>query len=954
MIIKELHIYGFGKWIDTTISFSDGLVIVQGDNEAGKSTLRAFILSMLFGFPSKVEKRKSYRPKEGSRYGGRMIFISNEGKQFTLERIEGRKVAGDVKIRDEAGVLQDDRWLEQYLHRLDKTTYQDIFCFGAEDWSELQQLKADSLNQYLYEAGMTGTKHMMEIEKEMTQEAGSWFKPQGRKPVINQLLASIKEKKAEIVRFEQDLEEYENLQEKVKTLQEQIKDRQKEMQQLYYQKEWIRRKKMLQQTLSEKEELEAMAEVYQPYEKLPSTLKQQWESIQDRKRNAEQMLEEAEAEYRESIKSVVGKSCSLPLHKEKHVIHDLKENLPLRESNKQETEQLALKLERITSAKKKLFQKLEVEDESSVPSQLPSIAGENDFHSILSRKQTLQENIYLSSKEAEKLEQQKAFYEREKEKKASVPPGDETVSKQPEEVMNGDSSGEWSKLLFFLKAAAFIFTVLGLWELFTGSWFEGMTMLVAGIAALVLFLLQKQQDIQKEKQQSRTDQEKHMEAQHREQALAAIDQNINLEARRIESVLAQLDKEMQEQKDLELELAEWCSRWGLPAFPLAGAEDYFQAWKNLKNEIENEKEAEEELAAKQKQVNDVDQGTVRLYERLRLEKKLPTAQSIHYAADLLKQEEEHLLQVNSQVETAEKSRLFLKKWSHVNEQLEQEQHDFLQSYEWSSEEELLQAAEGKEKYQSLQQRRQMAEAQWRSQVLAGEQEEELIAALKLPGDSEEELKEADNHIRSAQESIQSLHEDEAAAARHIYVLEEGGGYEQLLQQYQNLKESLSGHMYRWKVWNTAVYLMEEAKSVHEKERQPEVLKKASDYFQQITAGEHVRVFSPMGEETIMVESAAGIVFTPEELSYGTAEQLYLSLRLSLAEIYEKQRNDSIPMTIDDAFAHFDAARRREAFTLLSYISRSRQVIYFTCHDYAEVPGLKDKIIVLDKGDRGER
>lgn len=954
MIIKELQIYGFGKWIDTTISLSDGLVVIQGDNEAGKSTLRAFILSMLFGFPSKIEKRKNYRPKQGSRYGGKMTFVSNEGKQFVLERTEGKKVAGDVKIWDEAGALQDDKWLEQYLHRLDKTTYQDIFCFGAEDWSELQQLKADSLNQYLYEAGMTGTKHMMEIEKEMVQEAGGWFKPQGRKPIINQLLASIKDKKTDISRFEQSLEEYEKFQGKEKALQNQIAGTEKEMQQLYYRKEWIRRKKTLLQTLNEKEEIETKAEAFQSYDMLPSNLKQQWERMQDKKRNAEQMLEEAEAEYYESIRVVVGESCSILLHKEKHVINDLKEKLPLRESNQQEAEQAAQKLERITAVKRDLFHKLEIEDESAVPAVFPSIAGENEFETMMNRKQAVQENIHLSSREAEQLEQQKVFYEQEKEREAAALPKNSDTRQERSEEIHPESSGEWSKLLFFLRAAAFVFTVLGLWELFTGSWFEGMTMLVAGIAALVLFLLQKQTSSQKEKQQSEADRENYWKIQHKEQSLAAITQNIELETKRIETVLARLDKEIEEQEHLKQELAEWCGRWGLPVFPLAMAEDYFQAWHRLKNEMEKEKEASEELASRQKRVNDIDDLTTQLYERFHMEKKLPTAQSIHYAADLLKQEEEHIVQLNSRADTAEKSRLFLKKWRHMSEQIAREQSEFLASYGWSSEEELLQAAEGKETYQSLQQRLQLIEAQWRSQLTNGENEENLIAALKLPGDTEEELEETDRQIQAKKERIHHLNEELAAVSQRIYMLEEGGGYEQLLQDYENLKESLSEHMHRWKVWNTAIYLIEEAKSVHEKERQPEVLQKASDYFQRITGGEHTRVFSPMGKETIMLESAGGIIFTPEELSYGTSEQLYLSLRLSLAEVYEKQRNDSIPMTIDDAFAHFDQSRRHEAFNLLSYISESRQVIYFTCHDYTDMPLLKDKILFLERNGTDER
>ena len=49
MKLLELHIDGFGKFHDRTISLNDGINIIYGKNEAGKSTLHTFIRGMLFG-----------------------------------------------------------------------------------------------------------------------------------------------------------------------------------------------------------------------------------------------------------------------------------------------------------------------------------------------------------------------------------------------------------------------------------------------------------------------------------------------------------------------------------------------------------------------------------------------------------------------------------------------------------------------------------------------------------------------------------------------------------------------------------------------------------------------------------------------------------------------------------------------------------------------------------------
>ena len=49
MTLNELTIRGFGKFHDRTFTFSDGINILYGKNESGKSTLHSFLRAMLFG-----------------------------------------------------------------------------------------------------------------------------------------------------------------------------------------------------------------------------------------------------------------------------------------------------------------------------------------------------------------------------------------------------------------------------------------------------------------------------------------------------------------------------------------------------------------------------------------------------------------------------------------------------------------------------------------------------------------------------------------------------------------------------------------------------------------------------------------------------------------------------------------------------------------------------------------
>ena len=63
MRIKELNIVSFGGLQDTKLILSDGLQIICGDNESGKSTVLGFIKFMLYG----LTRRKTADPNEYGR-----------------------------------------------------------------------------------------------------------------------------------------------------------------------------------------------------------------------------------------------------------------------------------------------------------------------------------------------------------------------------------------------------------------------------------------------------------------------------------------------------------------------------------------------------------------------------------------------------------------------------------------------------------------------------------------------------------------------------------------------------------------------------------------------------------------------------------------------------------------------------------------------------------------------
>ena len=56
MKITELYIKNFGRFSEQYFYIKDGVQVIYGENEYGKSTLQAFIRAMLFGMSGEEEK----------------------------------------------------------------------------------------------------------------------------------------------------------------------------------------------------------------------------------------------------------------------------------------------------------------------------------------------------------------------------------------------------------------------------------------------------------------------------------------------------------------------------------------------------------------------------------------------------------------------------------------------------------------------------------------------------------------------------------------------------------------------------------------------------------------------------------------------------------------------------------------------------------------------------------
>ena len=92
MKLKKLSLNNFGRFRGEVLKLEDGINVIYGENESGKSTVHTFIRSMLFGMKrgrgraAGNDVYSRYEPWENaSWYQGRMEFTSG-GKEFRLTR----------------------------------------------------------------------------------------------------------------------------------------------------------------------------------------------------------------------------------------------------------------------------------------------------------------------------------------------------------------------------------------------------------------------------------------------------------------------------------------------------------------------------------------------------------------------------------------------------------------------------------------------------------------------------------------------------------------------------------------------------------------------------------------------------------------------------------------------------------------------------------------------------
>lgn len=231
MRLLELHIDGFGKFHDRTISFNDGINIIYGKNEAGKSTLHTFIRGMLFGIErgrgraAKNDLYTKYEPWENSGTYEGWLRLEKAGTIYRIER-RFRKENKSLKIINETKGLEEDAtpaFVSSLLDGLTETMYNNTISIGQLK-SATEDGMVTELKNYIANMNTTGnislniTKATAFLRNQKRSlEAG--LIPEASREFTS-LLAEIRNVEAEIAgpEYENQLAAYQNMRTQVKGL----------------------------------------------------------------------------------------------------------------------------------------------------------------------------------------------------------------------------------------------------------------------------------------------------------------------------------------------------------------------------------------------------------------------------------------------------------------------------------------------------------------------------------------------------------------------------------------------------------------------------------------------------------------------------------------------------------------------------------------------------------------
>lgn len=201
-----------------------------------------------------------------------------------------------------------------------------------------------------------------------------------------------------------------------------------------------------------------------------------------------------------------------------------------------------------------------------------------------------------------------------------------------------------------------------------------------------------------------------------------------------------------------------------------------------------------------------------------------------------------------------------------------------------------------------------------------------------------------HHLMDLDKDLQKSFEQLGSLKHEIKLMETNRESSRLRFEREQITAEIHETTGQWLATEVAGHGLLGLRGHFERTCQPVTLADASRHLQRLTCGKYTNVWTPLGERQLRIDDEHNNTLTVEQLSRGTREQLFLSIRLAMVEELGRQ-GTRLPMVLDDVLVNFDQERSDAATEVLrDFAEKGHQVLLFTCHrhlaEQAEAHGLE--------------
>ncbi len=824
MRLKRIEAARFGRLFDATLGpLGDGLTVVLGPNEAGKSSFTALVRSVLYGFPT--ERSVSERPylSEAGTREGRLVFESAEG-EWVVERVAGVR-GGPVSVRALRGPERPDL-LAEVTGGVSEQAFKVVFGFGLAEMALIEHSRGsdDDIIARLYAAGAGLSVSPQEVRAALEAEAGELYRPRGSKPVINALAAEARRLRTEIGDLERAGAELAGERERLRELSTELEAAR------------VRRDELAVRHRTLAEEARVLGALEDEVHEYESTLLG---------------LRRAARTAAEDVASIVVDEAALELASEVGALADDLSSFRRAQEGVREAREQATTA---ASARDALFAEagLTPAEGAAVDTSPATREGVREWSERLvaaaHRERSAADERDRTGAEAEALRAT-----------APVP--------VPQAAVPAGGAG-----LLPWALVAVVGAVLSGLGAFTGQWVvAGAGLLLAGLGVVMAARARA----------AAPSAASGHDAERQAERLRELE-------RRAEQARLLADTAAQTAADERLAWQEWRAGRGL-----AAASDPASAGRVVDLVAQARRSESDRVAAEARLEREQDQVEGYLARARVLAEVLAMPEPADPDAAVAT-----VARMRERVDAAREARL-------------------------ARESAAERAASARERVAETEER----------QASAVERAQELIARLGVEGGLAElraSAEQAEIDARVAAERFDALNAECASLEERVGQRERDHSMGERRLELESVRERIGERAERYVELQLAARLLEQAQERYERERQPDVVREAERVFAAITGDVYPRLTVPLGGSAIEVFDASSRAKDTARLSTGTAEQLYLALRLALIGQLDAV-GPGLPVLMDDVFANFDPERKLGAAAAVAELARSRQVVMFTCH-----------------------